>query len=145
MLRAEADFLLAAPSTAAALIRGLERLAAAAAEAGDAAVRINRLTARLESLLDEVEEPLKAAAPGIRRVGRMLDDPAVSELPETLNGLRETQARVAAIAASTERITSFIDDTGSRLGALPGLLRRPFRLTETPLPETVNPLPPDPG
>ena len=34
--------------------------------------------------------------------------------------LRETQDRIVGIAASTDRIVQFVEDTGTRLGALPG-------------------------
>jgi hypothetical protein len=124
-LRAEAELALELPLTAVAVLRGLRTIAESAGEAREAVGRLNRLTVRLEALLD---------------------DPAVSSLPQTLGGLRETQLKVAAIAASTERITSFIDDAGTRLGALPGLLRRPFRVGEpaVPLPP-VTPLPPEVG
>ena len=44
-----------------------------------------------------------------------------------MSGLRDTQQKVTSIATSTARMSSLIDETGSRLSALPGanLLLRP--------------------
>jgi hypothetical protein len=44
-----------------------------------------------------------------------------------VSGLRDTQQKVTSIASSTARMSSLIDETGSRLSALPGanLLLRP--------------------
>jgi ABC-type transporter Mla subunit MlaD len=110
---------------------------------GERAIRrLDELTARVEGLVGELEEPVRGLVPGLTRVGTVLDDPVVDRLPRTVSRLeaeivpvvatlRETQARVAAIAASTERITTFVDDAGARIGSLPGLLlRRPFRAAD---------------
>lgn len=66
-------------------------------------------------------------------MAKVLDDPAVDVLPEALHrlsqdalplvkGMRETQARMAVIPASTDRITSIVDETGSRIAGLAGLV-----------------------
>ena len=51
--------------------------------------RLQRVGERLEAILDEVEQPVKDLAPGLRRVGEVLDDPAVSDLPDTVRRVRE--------------------------------------------------------
>ena len=112
----------------------------AALRRGERALRrLDELTARVEEVVAELDQPAKDLAPGLTRLAGALDDPVIDGLPATIArlereivpavaNLRETQARVAAIAASTERITTFVDDAGTRIGSLPGLLlRRPFR------------------
>ena len=79
----------------------------------------------------ELEEPLKALAPGMKRMAAVIDDPIVSAVPETLaqiqrdilpvlRTLADTNERVAFIAGSTERIMAFVDDTGRTIAGLPG-------------------------
>jgi hypothetical protein len=50
---------------------------------------MQRLGERLEGILDEVEQPVRDLAPGLRRVGAVLDDPAISDLPDTVRRIRE--------------------------------------------------------
>jgi ABC-type transporter Mla subunit MlaD len=124
----------------------------AAEELRDAARALRRVADRVDGVLDDVEEPVRALAPGLRRLAAVLDDPLVADAPETLaklrdevlpalRGLRETQQRVASIAGSTDRISALIDETGGRLAALPGaaalLMRRVPRA-----PELDQPAPP---
>ena len=116
---------------------------------------VNRLAVRLDSLVEELEEPLSALAPGLRRLAVVLDDPVVDEVPDTLRKvqsevlpvlrtLADTHERVALIAGSTERIMAFVDDTGRSLAHLPGaaLLGR-RRVAGRAVPEPPV-LPPEP-
>ena len=90
-----------------------------------------RLALRADAIVAELEEPLLALAPGLRRLAAVLDDPVVEDLPATLRQvqddvlpvlrtLAETHERVAFIAGQTERIMTFVDDTGRSLAGLPG-------------------------
>jgi hypothetical protein len=86
---------------------------------------------RADSVVAELEEPLKALAPGLRTMARILDDPIIETVPQTLaqvqhdilpvlRTLADTHERVAFIAGQTERIMSFVDDTGRTLASIPG-------------------------
>ncbi|MHB8452469.1 MAG: hypothetical protein ACYDAQ_18750 [Mycobacteriales bacterium] len=123
---AQTEYLLALPETLSALNRSVRSLAETIASTKDAVLALQRIAVRLDGLLDDLEPALRSLAPGISRVAALLDDPALGEL---LRGVRDTQARVAGIAASTERLTSLVDDAGGRLAALPGaaLLARSLR------------------
>lgn len=112
----------------------------------------HRLALRADTLVAELEEPLLALKPGLTRLAAVLDDPVVEDLPATLRQvqddvlpvlrtLAETHERVAFIAGQTERIMSFVDDTGRSLAALPGaaLLGR-----RRPAPRVVTAPPPSP-
>ena len=94
---------------------------------------VQRLVLRVDHLVGDLEEPLRSLAPGLTRLAKVLDDPAVDMLPDTLQrlsqdalplvkGMRDTQARMAVIAASTDRITSIVDETGNRIAGLAGLV-----------------------
>ncbi|HVA60778.1 MAG TPA: hypothetical protein VNG13_09630 [Mycobacteriales bacterium] len=152
LARTQAAALAMLPGSLTALNRSVRALSRTIDESRQTVATVNRLAGRMDSLLDELETPLRGLAPGLTRLAGVLDDPVVSDLPDAvrrlqrdvepvLRGLRDTQERVIAIAASTERITSFVDDAGSRLGSLPGLLRRPFRVPGAPMPAPDVPPP----
>jgi hypothetical protein len=73
-----------------------------------------RIAARLEGLVDELEEPVRALKPGLERVGRVLDDPVVDTVPDTLrqiqddllpliHGLRQAQNRMGSVTGILRR------------------------------------------
>ena len=59
-------------------------------------------------------------APGLRRLGEVLDDPAVSDVPETLRRIKEDVLPVVATLRGTSDV---LDRCGAR--ALLGGRRRP--------------------
>jgi hypothetical protein len=67
-----------------------------------------RVVRRVDDLLDELEGPLRDLAPGLAKLATSLD-----RVPET-------QAQVAAIAATTGRIMGLMDDVGTRMASFPG-------------------------
>lgn len=144
--------LAALPGTLTALNRTVRGLSESVGQARDAMAALQQLAGRLDALLDDVEPSVRALAPGMDRLATALDDPVVSDLPETLRqlrddalpavrGLRETQERVAGIAASTERLMSFMDETGGRLAGLPAAALLLSRRAARP----VDPRPPGPS
>jgi hypothetical protein len=81
--------------------------------------------------VEELEEPLRAVAPGLTRLAKVLDDPVVEDLPDTLRKVQadllpvlrtvaDTHERVAFIAGSTERMMGFVEDTSRTFSGLPG-------------------------
>ncbi len=147
-LQAQTESLAALPTAVSALTGAVRSLGEVVAEARETLTTVRRVAERLDGVTAELEEPLKALAPGLRRLAVVLEDPVVEELPGTLRRvqdevlpvlrtLSDTHARVAFIAGSTERIMSFVDDTSRTFGALPGAAllgrRRPA------------PRPPEPG
>ena len=92
---------------------------------------VQRMTVRLDAMLEELEEPVRALAPGLTRLAVVLDDPVIEELPDTLRKvqgdvlpvlrtLADTHERVAFIAGSTERIMTFVDETSRTIAGIPG-------------------------
>ena len=137
LARQQAEAVVALPGAVVSLTRAVSSLDGTIREARDAVARLNSLGARLESILDEVEEPVKDLAPGLRRLGDVLDDPAVSDVPDTLRRIKEDVLPVMA----TLRGTTDVLDRFSARNLLGGGRRRPDVPPTTPAPQ-VPQLPP---
>ncbi len=131
VLQAQTEALAALPGAVQSLSAAVRNLADATAGAKETVQTLNRLATRIEGIVIELEEPLMALAPGMRRLATVIDDPIVSSVPETLaqvqrdilpvlRTLADTNERVALIAGSTERLMAFVDDTGRTIAGLPG-------------------------
>lgn len=125
--------LVALPAAVTALNRSVRTLSDTVSTAGEAIRSVNRLAGRLDALVDELEDPVRALVPGLRRAAAILDDPVVEAVPDVLRRVQDdvlpllrtlgdTQAKVAAIAAATDRLTGLIDASRSLTGlsGLPG-------------------------
>ena len=133
LAREQAEAVAALPGALLSLTRAVSSLDGTIREARDAVAQLQRVGARLESILDEVEEPVKDLAPGLRRVGKVLDDPAVSEIPETVRRVREDLLPLVA----TLRGTTDVLDRFSARSLLGGGRRRPDL---PPTPPTTPPV-----
>ena len=131
LLQQQTDALAQLPGTVAALTGAVRGLGDVVVQARDTLQAVHRLAVRLDSLVEELDEPLRALAPGLSRLAVVLDDPAVQSLPDTLSTvtndllpvlrtLADTHERVAFIAGQTERIMAFVDETSRTLAHLPG-------------------------
>ena len=131
MAREQAEAMAALPGALLSLTRAVSQLNGTIQQARSAVATLQRLGERLEGILDEVEQPVRDLAPGLKRVGQVLDDPVVSEIPDTVRKIREDLLPLVA----TLRGTSDMLDRFPGLGLFGG--RRTGR-PETPIP----PLPP---
>ena len=124
LLQQQTEALAALPRTMLDLNRSILGLIEVVASARDTLASSQRVSARLERIVDEMEEPILALKPGLARLAVVLDDPAVDSIPDTLRkinedvlplvqGIRETQGKVNNIAALAE-------ETSIRLAGLPG-------------------------
>ena len=131
LLQTQTEALAQLPGTVASLTSAVRGLGDAVASARDTFQTVQRLATRLDGLVEELEGPLKALAPGLSRLAVVLDDPIVESLPDTLakvqadvlpvlRSLADTHERVAFIAGQTERIMAFVDETSRTLAHLPG-------------------------
>lgn len=121
----------AAAELAGRLLAAAGAAADSAAQARETVAAVHRLAVRADSVVAELEEPLRALAPGLGRLARALDDPLVEDLPRSLaqvqadllpvlRALADTSERVTVLAGSTERIMGFVDDTSRTLAGFPG-------------------------
>ena len=121
LAREQTEAVAALPGALLSLTRAVSSLDGTIREARDAVAQLQRVGARLESILDEVEQPVKDLAPGLRRVGAVLDDAAVSDLPETVRRVQEDLLPlVATLRGTTDVLSGF-----SARALLGGVRRRP--------------------
>jgi ABC-type transporter Mla subunit MlaD len=114
LLQAQTEALAQLPRTLAELNGAVRELIAATKAAGETIASAQRTAERLEELVEELEEPVRALRPGLERVGRVLDDPVVDTVPDTLRrihddlmpliaGLRQAQTRVGSVTGMLRR------------------------------------------
>lgn len=121
----QAEALAALPGSLALLNRSLTNFAQTVA-------RLDKLVQRLDRLTEPLEEPLTALAPRLQALVPLLDEDLMKSLPVVLDSVSrnavpalevigQTQAQVASIANSVERLMQVIDDGFARLQDLPGV------------------------
>ena len=120
-LQAQTEALAALPRTMTDLNNAVRELIAATTVATQTISSAQRTAERLEELVEELEEPVRALRPGLERVGRVLDDPAVDTVPDTLrrihedlmpliHGLRQAQSRVGSVTGILRRTARGVHD-----------------------------------
>jgi uncharacterized coiled-coil protein SlyX len=93
--------------------------------------RLDKLVRRLDRLTEPLEAPLAALTPRLEALVPLLDHDLISSLPgvmeavqrnaiPALEAMAQTQAQVAAIASSVDRLMTVMDDGFARLQDLPG-------------------------
>jgi ABC-type transporter Mla subunit MlaD len=113
-LQAQTEALAQLPRTMTDLNGAVRELISAVSVAGETIASAQRTAERLEELVEELEEPVRALKPGLERVGKVLDDPVVDTVPETLRsihddlmpliaGLRQAQTRVGSVTGILRR------------------------------------------
>jgi ABC-type transporter Mla subunit MlaD len=114
LLQTQTEALAQLPRTLSDLNGTVRELTEATTMACDTIASAQRTAERLEELADELEEPVRALKPGLERVGRVLDDPAVDTVPDTLrrihddlmpliHGLRQAQTRMGSVTGMLRR------------------------------------------
>jgi ABC-type transporter Mla subunit MlaD len=114
LLQKQTEALAQLPRTLTELTSTVRELVATTASARDTVASAQRTADRLEQLVEELEEPVRALRPGLERLARVLDDPAVDTIPDTVrqlssdlvplvHGLREAQARVGTVTGLLTR------------------------------------------
>ncbi len=113
------------PGTMLRLSEVMEGLVPAIGEASETAASAARVTARVEALLEEIEEPIRRLVPAMERLAAALDHPAVDAVPDTLqrihsvvrpvsDGFARGSARVASLRASAGRLAAQIRERRRR-------------------------------
>jgi ABC-type transporter Mla subunit MlaD len=121
LLQTQTEALAQLPRTLTDLQGTVRELTEATTMARDTIASAQRIAERLEDLVDELEEPVRALKPGLERVGRVLDDPAVDTVPDTLrrihddlmpliHGLRQAQTRMGSVTGLLRRRPREDDD-----------------------------------
>jgi ABC-type transporter Mla subunit MlaD len=95
LMQAQAESLSDLPAAMGELNRAVGGLTDALEATKQAAASAERTTARVERILDEIEGPILALRPGLERVARVLDDPAIDRIPATLAAIEATVLPIA--------------------------------------------------
>jgi ABC-type transporter Mla subunit MlaD len=114
LLQTQTEALAQLPRTLSDLNGTVRELTQATTMARETIASAQRIAEQLQALVDELEEPVRALRPGLERVGRVLDDPAVDTVPDTLrrihddlmpliHGLRQAQSRVGSVTGMLRR------------------------------------------
>jgi hypothetical protein len=114
LLQAQTEALAQLPRTIADLQGTVRTLTEATTAARETIASAQRTGERLETLVKELEEPVRALRPGLDRVGRVLNDPVVDTIPDTLlrirddlvplvAGMRHAQVRMNSLAGIFRR------------------------------------------
>ena len=133
-LQAQTEALAQLPRTMTDLNSAVRELIEAVGVASTTIASAQRTAERLEELVEELEEPVRALRPGLERVGKVLDDPAVDTLPDTLQRIHDDLMPLIAGLRSAQ----------SRVDSVTGLLRRRGRpRDDEQLPDDDQPPPAD--
>ena len=89
LLQAQTEALAQLPRTLADLNASVRSLTDATTKAKDTIDSAQRTAERLEALVGELEEPVRALRPGLERVGKVLDDPVVDTIPDTIRTVHD--------------------------------------------------------
>jgi ABC-type transporter Mla subunit MlaD len=130
LLQTQTEALAQLPRTLSDLNGTVRELTEATTMARETIESAQRIAERLEGLVEELEEPVRALKPGLERVGKVLDDPAVDTVPDTLrrihddlmpliSGLRQAQARVGSVTGLLRRRPREDEDDDDWGGATP--------------------------
>jgi ABC-type transporter Mla subunit MlaD len=93
--------------------------------------RLDTLVRRIDRLTEPLEAPMAALTPRIEALVPLLDQDLIGSLPALIDAVQrnaipalevmgQTQAQVASIAASVDRLMHVMDDGFARLQDLPG-------------------------
>ena len=126
--QAQAEAMAALPGALLSLTRAVSQLNDTMREAREAVARLQRLGDRLDGILDQVEQPIRDLAPGLRRVGKVLDDPMVREIPDTVRRIRDDLLPlVGTLRGTTDMLDRFAGRSllSGRRRAEPPTLPRP--------------------
>lgn len=96
LVQAQSDLMSDLPAIIAELQSSVRNLSATIASSTGSAESAQRVIARVESVLDEIEEPVRAMRPGLQRLSVALDSPVVDRLPATLETIERTALLLAA-------------------------------------------------
>jgi ABC-type transporter Mla subunit MlaD len=114
LLQTQTEALAQLPRTLSDLNGTVKELTEATTMAHATIASAQRIAERLEDLVEELEEPVRALKPGIERVGRVLDDPVVDTVPDTLRSIQEDLVPlIHGLRVAQDRV-----------GSVTGLLRR---------------------
>jgi ABC-type transporter Mla subunit MlaD len=95
VIRTQSELMMELPATLVELQRTIRDLTETLAALRETVATSQRVSARVESVLDELEEPVRALRPGIARLATVLTDPAIARIPETVTTIESAVGPLA--------------------------------------------------
>ena len=121
LIQVQAEVMADLPETISELSKAVRGLAETAEEAKETVAAANRVVKRMESLIDELEDPVRGLRSGIDGVSRVLDAPVLQRLPAIVESVEST---LVPITRSAERTRSRLASAGQRRRRAVARLRR---------------------
>jgi len=112
LMQVQAEVLSSLPETLSDLHQAVRSLSEVVEATRETMVSVQRLSQRIETVLDDVEDPVRGLRPGLERLNRVLQDPVVERIPAALESIERT---VLPVADSADRLRARLD----RLRKLP--------------------------
>ena len=121
LMQVQAEVLADLPETIAELSKAVRGLAETAEATKETMAAANRVVNRMETLLDELEDPVRGLRSGIDGVSRVLDAPVLQRLPSIVESVEST---LVPITRSAERTRSRLAWIGQRRRSAVARVRR---------------------
>jgi ABC-type transporter Mla subunit MlaD len=98
LMQVQADLLSSLPETLSDLHQAVRSLSEVVEVTRQTMLSVQRVSERIDRVLDEVEDPVRGLRPGIDRLTQVLEDPVVERIPAALESIERTVLPIAAAA-----------------------------------------------
>jgi hypothetical protein len=102
LLQAQTELMADLPATVLELQRAVRGLGEVVATTRETMLATQRVAARLEEILDDIDGPVRNLRPGLEKLATVLDDPVIERIPATLTAVEQA---VGPVAAGVQRVS----------------------------------------
>ena len=102
LLQAQTELMADLPATVLELQRAVRGLGEVVATTRETMLATQRVAARLEEILDDIDGPVRNLRPGLEKLATVLDDPVIERIPATLTAV---ELAVGPVAAGVQRVS----------------------------------------
>ena len=102
LLQAQTELMADLPATVLELQRAVRGLGDVVATTRETMLATQRVAARLEEILDDIDGPVRNLRPGLEKLATVLDDPVIERIPATLTAVEQA---VGPVAAGVQRVS----------------------------------------
>jgi ABC-type transporter Mla subunit MlaD len=125
LLQVQGELLSELPETLTELSRAVRGLADTVEASKATLASVQRVAERIDTLLDDLEDPVRGLRPGIEKVTAVLQDPAIQRIPPMLSSIDSTVTPMAQRAERTRARLLTWADSRHRLARRLKLSRKP--------------------
>lgn len=102
LLQAQTELMADLPATVLELQRAVRGLGEVVTTTRETMLATQRVAARLEEILDDIDGPVRNLRPGLEKLATVLDDPVIERIPATLTAVEQA---VGPVAAGVQRVS----------------------------------------